>query len=302
MLTNCNCCPRDCCADRTSDELGFCDIGDGFAISSICAHHGDEPVLSGPYGICNIFFSHCNMQCIFCQNYQISDNRLSATADYMSLDEVVERVERILSQGAKGVGFVSCSHIIPQMRQIMNALNKLGHRPVYVYNTNGYDRAEMIASMIDEIDVYLPDMKYMDNRLASEYSATPNYVEFAGEALKEMYRQKGADIVLDEDGLMTSGLIIRHLVLPGHVDNTKAVLGFIARELSPDVYISLMSQYYPTPRVAGRPSLGRTLRAEEYEEVIEEFERLGFHRGFVQQLSSPHHYRPDFMKDHPFEG
>lgn len=116
-----------------------------------------------------------------------------------------------------------------------------------------------------------------------------------------MYRQKGADIVLDEDGRVTSGLIIRHLVLPGHVENSKKVLKFIARELSPDIYISLMSQYYPTPRAASHPTLGRTLYADEYNEVMEEFERLGFHRGFVQELSSPYNYRPDFLKDRPFD-
>jgi putative pyruvate formate lyase activating enzyme len=219
----------------------------------------------------------------------------------MSVEEIVEQVERTLSQGAKGVGFVSPSHYIPQMRLIMRVLNKRGLRPVYVYNTNGYDKVDMIASLETEIDVYLPDLKYMDNDLAGEYSATPDYAEIAGPALGEMYRQKGADLELDEEGLVTSGLIIRHLVLPGHTENSKQILRFIARQLSPDVYISLMSQYYPTPRVARHPKLGITLQASEYEEVIDEFERLGFHRGFVQQLSSPHHYRPDFLKDHPFE-
>ncbi len=241
------------------------------------------------------------MQCIFCQNYQISDNRTGLTVDNMTLDEIIERVEKILSTGVTGVGFVSPSHYIPRMREIMKTLNKRGHSPVYVYNTNGYDKPEMIASMEGEIDVYLPDMKYMDDNLAGEYSATPNYTEFACESLKEMFRQKGADLDLDKDGLVTSGLIVRHLVLPGHVENSKKVLRFIASELSPDVHISLMSQYYPTPRVARHPKLGRTLYRHEYDEVIEEFENLGFWRGFVQEINSPHHYRPDFLKDHPFE-
>lgn len=300
-MKNCNCCPRDCEADRTGDVLGFCNSDSRIAISSICAHHGEEPVFSGTRGICNIFFDHCNMQCIFCQNYQISDNRMSLAADYMSLNEVVSQVEQILARGAKGVGFVSPSHVIPQVRLIMQALKGQGHDQPFVYNTNGYDRPEMIASMDGEMDVYLPDLKYMDNRLAAEYSATPDYVDFATDSLREMFRQKGANIELDEEGLITSGIVIRHLVLPGHVENSKEVLRFIARELSPDVFISLMSQYYPTIRVAGHPKLGRTLHAAEYEEVMEEFVRLGFHRGFVQQMSSPHHYRPDFLKDHPFD-
>ncbi len=258
-------------------------------------------MLSGPYGICNIFFNHCNMQCIFCQNYQISDNRSSLSGGYMTLEAVVGDIEEILAAGAISVGFVSPSHSIVQMRQIMLALNKKGYRPVYVYNSNGYDKADMIRSMEGEIDVYLPDLKYMDDRLAVEYSDTAGYSAVAGEAVKEMYRQKGAEIELDENGLVTSGLIIRHLVLPGNVENSLNVLRFIARELSPDVHISLMSQYYPTARVANHPKLGRTLRPEEYKEVLDEFDRLGFHQGFVQQLDSPHHYRPDFLKDHPFE-
>lgn len=301
LLRNCNCCPRDCLADRTGSALGFCETDARIAVSSICAHHGEEPVFSGTRGICNIFFNHCNMQCIFCQNYQISDNRLNLSADLMKLDEIVRRIEEILARGARGVGFVSPSHVIPQVRMIMQALKERGHEQAFVYNTNGYDRADMVASMEGEIDVYLPDLKYMDNRLAAEYSSTPDYVQYATEAIREMFRQKGADIVVDAEGLVTSGLIIRHLVLPGHVENSKEVLRFIAQELSPDIYISLMSQYYPTARVAGHPKLGRTLFAAEYREVMDEFEKLGFHRGFVQEMSSPHHYRPDFLKDHPFD-
>ncbi|MEW6411465.1 MAG: radical SAM protein [Candidatus Zixiibacteriota bacterium] len=300
-LRNCSCCPRQCHADRAGSKLGFCESGTDFSISSICCHHGEEPVLSGKHGICNIFFSHCNMQCLFCQNYQISDNRTGIAAGNMTLDDITAQVESILSGGAIGVGFVSPSHFIPQMRQIMNSLNKKEHNPVYVYNTNGYDKPEMIASMESEIDVYLPDMKYMDNSLAGKYSATPDYTDFACASLKEMFRQKGADLALNKDGMVTAGLIIRHLVLPGHVDNSKRVLRFIAEELSPDAHVSLMSQYYPTPRVARHPNLGRTLYQHEYEEVLDEFENLGFWRGFVQELSSPHHYRPDFLKDHPFE-
>jgi len=298
---NCNCCPRNCGADRDSGKLGYCRTHDDLYISSICAHRGEEPVLSGSHGIANIFFSHCNMQCIYCQNYQISDTRSDSSLCQRTLTEVVAQVEAILNRGAIGVGFVSPSHFVAQMRRIMTAVSKRGRDPVYVYNTNGYDLLETIASLEDEIDVYLPDLKYLDDRLAGEYSDTPNYTEFALPALKEMYRQKGANIDLNDDNLITRGLIIRHLVLPGHVENSKAVLRFIADELSPDCYISLMAQYYPTPRVADHALLGRTLRPEEYDEVLEEFEQLGFHRGFVQELSSPFHYKPDFIKDHPFE-
>ena len=299
-LRCCDLCPRECRLDRTAGELGYCRIDDGFALASMCAHRGEEPVISGRRGICNIFFPHCNMQCVFCQNYQISD-RMSRFDYRVTLDDILTQIEDILDAGARGVGFVSPSHFIPQMKAIMDGLTTRGRREVFVYNSNGYDRAEVIRSLQDDIDVYLPDLKYMDDRLAVEYSDTPDYVCHATAALKEMYRQKSAEIVVDSEGYIQSGMVIRHLILPGHVENSRAVLRFIAEELSTDVYISLMSQYWPTERVANHPVLGRCLRADEYDAVIDEFENLGFHRGFVQELSSSHHYRPDFLKDHPFE-
>lgn len=300
-LKECVCCPRECHADRSSSKLGYCKSGIGFSIASICAHHGEEPVISGKRGICNVFFAHCNMQCIFCQNYDISRNTGSIVVYEMDLNRLVDRIEQHLDAGCKSVGFVSPSHVLPQMRAIIAALKIRKRRPVFLYNTNGYDKKRTIQSLEGIIDVYLPDLKYVDARLARDYSDTPSYPEIATKAIREMYRQKGADLRLDSEGLIESGLIIRHLVLPGHVENSRAVLRFIAEELSPDVHISLMSQYYPTPAVAHHPTLGRCLRPDEYEEVIEEFENLGFHRGFVQEPSSQHHYRPDFTQPHPFE-
>jgi putative pyruvate formate lyase activating enzyme len=299
FLLNCTCCPRNCGADRTSEKTGYCRSGVGFGISSIFAHRGEEPVISGPNGICNIFFTHCNMQCVFCQNYQISRNDQPSAE--LQLNDVIDRIESFLDDGIRAVGFVSPSHFIPQMKAIMRKLESRGRKPVYVFNTNAYDKRETIESLERVMDVYLPDLKYMDDDLAVRYSDAPGYPDIAAEALKEMYRQKGPDIVLDDRGVIESGMIIRHLVLPGHVQNSKECLRFIAEELSPSVHISLMSQYYPTPMVAGHPKLGRYLLPEEYDEVLEEFERLGFWRGWVQDLESPHCYRPDFTKPNAFE-
>ena len=300
-LAECSICPRECKADRRTTRLGYCRSGTEFAISSIFAHMGEEPVLSGKRGICNIFFDHCNMQCVFCQNYQIS--RVTAGSDLPppQLPDVIAEIEDVLARGARGVGFVSPSHYIPQMKVIIGTLKARGHRQPFVFNTNGYDQVSRIKSLEGMIDVYLPDLKYMDERLAREYSDTKNYPNIATAALKEMFHQKGANIFLDDDGVIESGLIIRHLVLPGHVENSKAVLRFIADELSPAVHISLMAQYHPTIHVRGHPVLDRTLKAEEYEEVLEEFERLGFYRGWVQALDSPSHYLPDFTEDQPFQ-
>jgi len=301
-LADCTLCPRGCHADRVDAADGYCGVGAELPISSICRHLGEEPVLSGDRGICNVFFAHCNLQCIYCQNYQISSNANSTSSVTMSIDVAVGQIESILDSGARGVGFVSPSHCLVQMRTIMQALKERGRNPTYVYNTNGYDLVETIEALEGRIAVYLPDMKYMDDHIARDYSDAPDYPQVAGAALKEMYRQTGAEIELDDEGYITRGLIIRHLVLPGHVENSKAVLRFIADNLSPDVHISLMAQYHPTPAVRRHPRLHRCLRAEEYEEVVDEFDRLGFHRGWVQDLSSPSNYLPDFDREQPFEG
>ncbi len=295
----CESCPRGCGVDRSQGRLGYCRLGPEPAAASICIHKGEEPVISGSLGICNVFFSHCNLQCQYCQNHQISDNR--GTAPEHTLPSIVDRIERILSQGIRGVGFVSPSHCLPVMNGIMRALHERGHEPIYVYNSNGYDRVDKLREMAGDIGVYLPDLKYQDDELAHSLSNVENYSAIACEALKEMYRQKGADLALDETGLAVSGLIVRHLVLPGHVENSKAVLRFIAEELSPDIHISLMSQYHPTEAMKDHPDLSRPLRVEEYNEVLDEFDRLGFHRGWQQQLESTDHYQPDFNKEHPFE-
>lgn len=299
-LANCNCCPRQCGVDRTSGPLGWCRTGESVMVASVCAHRGEEPVLSGRHGICNVFFAHCNLQCIYCQNHQISRNR-SAGHGFNDVESVVAEIERSLETGARGVGFVSPSHFVPQMLEIIASLKKRGHRQRYVYNSNGYDRAEVIGSLEGIIDVYLPDFKYLDAGMGRTYSYVRDYPSVATAAIREMYRQKGTNLLLDDDDLIETGLIIRHLVLPGHVENSKAVLNWIASELSAGVHVSLMSQYYPTPAVADHPTLGRTLNAAEYDAVVDEFERLGFYRGWVQELGSPDSYRPDFDHVHPFE-
>jgi putative pyruvate formate lyase activating enzyme len=298
-LRDCHLCPRACHADRTGHEPGYCRSGAGYGVSSICAHHGEEPVISGRSGIANIFFSHCNLQCVYCQNYQISRNR--TVEEQMTLDGIAGQLEAILDAGATLVGFVSPSHCIPQMLSIIAELKRRGRHAKFVYNTNGYDKPETLRELEGIIDIYLPDLKYMDARLAAEFSEAPDYPEMATKALREMHRQKGSRVMLNDDGVIESGLIIRHLVLPGNAENSKRCQQFIAEELSPSVYLSLMSQYHPTPAVANHPVLGRRLFRREYEEVLEEMERLGFHNGWTQALASPDCYNPDFANEKPFK-
>jgi putative pyruvate formate lyase activating enzyme len=219
----------------------------------------------------------------------------------MPLENVIREITTILDGGINMIGFVSPSHAIPQMRVIINILESLGYHPVKVYNTNGYDRPETIQSLEGIIDVFLPDVKYMDPFLAKEYSDATDYPEVAAKSLKEMYRQKGSALHLSDDGKAESGIIIRHLVLPGQVENSRKVLRFIADNISSKLHISLMSQYSPTPGVSCHPFLKRPLKQEEYLAVVDEMNILGFSDGWIQELESRHNYQPDFQRKHPFE-
>lgn len=220
----------------------------------------------------------------------------------MDLAEVLSAITHILDQDIGALGFVSPSHVIPQMKIIIKGLKLLGYDPVIVYNSNGYDKVEELRKLEGIIHVYLPDFKYMDMKLAREYSDAENYPQTALNAIKEMYRQVGSSLHLNDTGQAERGMIIRHLVLPGHADNSIRVLQEIADKISPNISISLMSQYYPTYHVAGHPFLGRTLKKNEYQLVVDVMENLGMHNGWIQDLESYENYRPDFQrKEHPFE-
>ena len=242
QLSNCTLCPRHCHADRFSEKLGYCNSDAGFNISSICVHKGEEPVISGTKGICNIFFPHCNLQCVYCQNHDISRNNGNIYAERLSFEEVIQHICNTLDVTENIVGFVSPSHYIPQMIAIIRGLHQAGRHPVFVYNTNGYDSVETLRMLEGAIDVYLPDFKYMDSSLAFNYSQARNYPETASAALKEMYRQKGSTLIVNDQCIAESGIIVRHLVLPGAADQSIEVLKYIAEEISPKLHISLMSQ------------------------------------------------------------
>lgn len=299
FYSQCNCCPRNCNINRFKGERGFCNSGIYQHISSICVHRGEEPVISGRKSICNIFFSHCNMQCIYCQNYEISNNK-EPYEKITTTEQVVEKVISYLKTGVNKVGFVSPSHMVAQVIDIIECIRKRGFDPVFVWNSNGYDKVEIIKLLEPYINVYLPDFKYADDELAFQYSGVKNYSYVAIQAIKEMYRQKGHNIILDDDNEILSGLIIRHLVLPNHSENSIKVIKLIATEISNKVHISLMSQYYPP--IEGLPlKISRILKKTEYDEVVDYLVSFGFENGWIQDYSSHQYYRPSFRKEHPFE-
>ncbi len=300
-LDHCIICPRQCGVNRNSGQLGYCRSGADYEIASVCIHRGEEPAISGEHGICNIFFTHCNLQCIFCQNYQISRNREQPAGQSLSLESVLDAVISCLRKGAEAVGFVTPSHFIPHVKAIIRGLNQSGYHPVTVYNSNGYDSVDSLRSLEGLIDVYLPDLKYHDPVLSKRYSDASDYPQVAKAALKEMYRQKGSTLITSDARQALNGMIIRHLVLPGHAKDSVDILKWIASELSEGIHISLMSQYYPTLCMSGHDTLNRRVKQDEYEEVARAMDDLGFYHGWVQEPESSDTYHPDFKRDHPFE-
>jgi putative pyruvate formate lyase activating enzyme len=218
-------------------------MDDRIHVSSIVLHRGEEPPISGKKGVVNVFFPSCNMQCIYCQNWEISCR--GTKGKVMSLDEVCDVIIGLLPQSENNLGFVSPSHFVLQMIMIVEELRKRGHFPTIIYNTNGYDLSETIRSLEGIVDVWLPDFKYSDDDLAVALSDALHYSHFALTAQKEMVYQVGTTLHTDENGIARRGIIIRHLVLPGFIENSLGVLQLIADNLSPNLHISLMSQYYP---------------------------------------------------------
>jgi putative pyruvate formate lyase activating enzyme len=301
MLEDCTLCPRECRINRFEGGSGYCGTDAGLNIASVSIHRGEEPVISGEGGICNIFFAGCNLRCLYCQNHEISQGGTVISTKGTDLEEILDQIVKMLSKGITAVGFVSPSHVVPQVKAIIGGLNSRGYKPVTVYNTNGYDKQKTIRSLSGMIDVYLPDYKYVTKEIASEYSDTSDYPEIALRAIKEMYYQKGSTLSIDENGRADNGLLIRHLVLPGHVEESKKVLHSIAEELSPGINLSLMSQYHPIAQVKNHRLLNRPLYKAEYESVVETMESLGFRNGWVQDMDSTMNYKPDFSKENPFE-
>ncbi len=294
-------CPRQCGVDRAV-STGFCGIDHRPHIAEICVHRGEEPVLGGGRGVCNVFFSSCNLRCVFCQNYEISQQAVSKK-EITTIADAATRIASILcSENIDTVGFVSPSHQALQMKCIIDLLRRRGFNPTIVYNTNGYDSVETLRELEDYVDIYLPDFKYASDDIAVKYSSAPGYSAKALAAIKEMYRQKGDALTLDADGTARSGIIIRHLVLPGNVFNSINVLKKVAYDISPDIHISLMSQYYPEFKATNDEKLGKLVSQKEYFKVTEAAETLGLVNGWVQQLDSNKVYRPDFSREgSPFE-
>ena len=281
--TNCELCPRRCHVDRTRGELGFCREPDHI----YAAHYWEEPVISGSFGSGAVFFSGCTLKCIFCQNGIISQQNLGKE---ITTDHLREIFLKLIDDGVQNINLVTPTHFLPS---ILPALKPKLPIPI-VYNCGGYERVETLRELEGLVDIYLPDMKYSNESLAAKLSCAPDYVEISKAAIKEMYRQVGSAVI--EDDIMQRGLIVRHLILPGELDNTLGVLDWFAETFpKADVLFSLMSQYVPMGRAKTMPPLDRRITQEEYDAVLSYLYLLELDNGYTQDFSAATaEYIPDF--------
>ena len=285
--THCTLCPRRCGVDRTRGQLGFCKMPGQVHAARAGVHYWEEPVISGSFGSGAVFFSGCTLKCAFCQNYDISQENFGKP---MTSAELRAAFERLIDEGVQNVNLVTPTHFLPD---ILPALEPKLPVPV-VYNCGGYESVETLRQLEGKIDVYLPDFKYSDNALAKKLSSAPDYFETASAAILEMYRQVGKPVLEDDE--MKRGVLVRHLVLPGCVDNSLGVLDWVAEHFrSGDILFSLMSQYVPMGRAAEMPPFDQRITELEYDSVLSYMMLLGIEDGYTQDFSSAERgYTPSF--------
>jgi len=279
LLESCCICPRRCKVNRLKNDKGFCKTGLKPKVCSFMPHHGEEPPISGRHGSGTIFFSHCNMACVYCQNYEFSQLGEGREVDFEVLADFMIQLQ---GMGCHNINLVTPTHVMPQILKALYIAISQGLKIPIVYNTSGYELANIIKLLDGIVDIYLPDMRYENNDVAIKYSGAADYPQYNREALKEMHRQVGV-AKIDNAGIIKRGVIIRHLVLPHNISGTDEIMKFIARELSQDTYISLMSQYFPCYQAAQFKEISRRITSKEYAEAKQAMVRYGLNKGWVQE-------------------
>lgn len=305
LLERCTVCPRDCLNNRLNNELAACYSGKLPIVSSYTPHFGEEPALVGTRGAGNVFFGNCNLRCVYCQNYQISQTHKEQIKNEVTHERLAAMMLELASQGCHNINFVSPTHFAPQMARGILIAARQGLRLPIVYNTNAYDSVEVLRLLDGIVDVYLPDLKYAEDEAGYLYSKVKGYKECSRLAIAEMYRQTGDQLVLGEDGLLKRGLVIRLLVLPNDIGGVRESLEWLRDTLSPRVAVSLMAQYYPTNQAAANPRhilLSRRITESEWLRAVSALEEMGMEAGWMQEFDgADYYYRPDFTNpDTPF--
>lgn len=279
ILENCSICPHNCGINRLNNQVGWCKSKDTVKVAKYSIHNFEEPCISGKNGSGTVFFSNCTMNCVFCQNYEISQQ---GKGQEISIQDLAKIFLKQQERGVENINLVTPTSYVPQIIEALKIARNNGlHLPI-VYNTNGYEKVESLKMLEGYIDIYLPDFKYIDDNLAKRLSKVDNYFEITTNALKEMYRQVGK-AEFDDNGIMKKGMIIRHLVLPNHILNSRKVLKWINDNMR-DSYVSVMAQYFPTYKAKEIEDINRKLTKEEYEKIENYLYSLNLENGYIQEL------------------
>lgn len=291
MLNSCTLCPHNCKVDRLEGKKGRCKCDNTLKIALASLHKFEEPCISGTNGSGTVFFTNCNLNCIYCQNYEISQGGKGKEITIQTLADIFIKQQE---KGAHNINLVTPTMYVYQIIEAIKLARKNGLKIPIIYNSNGYENVETIKMLNGYIDVYLPDLKYYTNELSKKYSNVDNYFEVATNAIKEMYSQVG-NAVFDDNEIIQKGVIIRHLVLPNHIQNTKNILKWINENLPKDIYVSVMAQYFPTYKAKNDSLINRKLNKKEYKEVLNYLYSLDLQNGYIQELGShEEEYVPNF--------
>ena len=278
-LEKCEICPHNCKVNREQGQIGRCRSNDKIKIALVSTHEYEEPCISGKNGSGTVFFSNCNLNCMYCQNYEISQ---MGKGREITIEELADIFLKQQAKGVNNINLVTPTMYAYHIIEAIKIARKNGLNLPIIYNTNGYEKAETIKALDGYIDVYLPDLKYYSDLLSKKYSNVDKYFEIATKAIKEMYKQVG-QAIFNEEGIIQKGVIIRHLVLPNHLQNTKHILKWIKENLS-DIYVSIMAQYFPTYKAKGDSLIGRKLTQKEYKEIENFLYTLDLQNGYIQEL------------------
>lgn len=295
-MRKCTLCPRECNVERKAGKLGFCGVAGEHIIAARAAlHMWEEPCISGENGSGTVFFSGCTLRCVYCQNYDIAR---AASGKEITKERLSEIFLELQEKGANNINLVTPTHYTEQIIWAVQTAKKNGlHIPI-VYNCSGYEKVETLRLLEGIVDIYLTDFKYMDETLAARYSKAKEYPEVAKAALAEMVRQT-SEAEFDEEGLMKKGVIVRHLLLPGYVENAKAVVKYVYETYHDTVFLSLMNQYTPLPQVQAYPEINRKVTEEEYEELVDYAIEIGVENGFIQEGETA---EESFIPEFDYEG
>lgn len=280
LMSDCTICPRKCHVNRQAGQVGFCGQTAELAAARAALHYWEEPCISGSTGSGAIFFSGCNLQCVFCQNHDIAMGKNGKIISSRRLTEIMLELQ---DKGAANINLVTGTHFIPQIALALSSAKALGLTIPVVYNTSGYEEPSSLRLLEGLVDIYLPDLKYFSSGLSADYSHAADYFLQASAAIAEMFRQTGSPVMDPDTGLMQRGVIVRHLLLPGETKDSKKILRYLHEAYGNDIYVSIMNQYTPLEQVAQIPALNRKVTEAEYSRVLVFAERLGIEQGFCQE-------------------